>query len=103
MFHSTDTAELSLNVLVEQITALNARIQVLEAKCAEPVGRTDGVAVWRGFALDHNWGRVPFNDWSSDDRGKHPYREARTYTVEELYHAFRTWGDQYYVALPTYT
>ncbi len=106
MFHSTSEAKqnLDVNVLLDQITALTRRIETLERNYPRPVGNINGVGFTTGFIhnyhITHNWGVAPFDIWPLSVRGA-PYQTKRFFTVEELYHAFRTWGDYHYAPRTT--
>ncbi len=104
LIHSQDDG-LGLMALQSRIVALENRVALLESQYPSQVESVNGVQYISGLLHNYEyhtgWGIAPYTNWDYTNAGLpiQPFRVPRLYSVEQLYHAFTTWGDLRYAPL----
>ncbi len=101
----TTEDDASLLALQNRIEALELRVAQLVSSRPDPIDRNEGIMIITGqlhqYVSEYNWGLEPYEEanWAYRDASwqNEPYRNPRTFSVEQLYHAFKTWGDYRYL------
>ncbi|MCP4060287.1 MAG: hypothetical protein GY738_23935 [Pseudoalteromonas sp.] len=97
----------SLVALQARIAALEDLVAQLERNRPAVVDRNEGIGIVTGilhqYKVEYNWGLEPYTPqtWSYINANwpLQPYMEPRSFTIEQLYHAFTTWGDYRYARI----
>ncbi len=104
LIHSQDDG-LGLLALQERIIFLERRVELLERQYPSQVESTEGVRYVTGHLHNYEyhigWGIPPYKRWThiDSDLPYRPFRAPKLFSVEQLYHAFTTWGDLKYMPL----